>query len=164
MIRPARPEDAAAIVALVGELAEYERARDEVRIDEAATRTALFGPQPAVHAHVVELDGEIAGFAVWFLTFSTWEGRHGIYLEDLFVRPARRGEGWGRALLATLAGIAVERGYARLEWAVLDWNEPALGFYAALGAVARDDWRLHRLSGLALARLGAEGARYHPGP
>lgn len=140
---------------LVRELAEYERAPHEAVATEAQFHDALFGPAPAVYAHVAELDGEVVGFALWFLSFSTWLGRHGIYLEDLYVRPAVRGQGIGRSLLATLARLAVERGYGRLEWSVLDWNEPALGFYRSLGAVALDEWTVHRLSGEALATLGA---------
>jgi GNAT superfamily N-acetyltransferase len=164
MIRPARPGDAPAIVDLVGDLAAYERARHEVQMDAAMLDAALFAPEAAVFAHVVDLDGEIVAFALWFLTFSTWVGRHGIYLEDLYVRPEHRGGGWGRALLATLAGLAVERGYGRVEWAVLDWNEPALGFYRALGAVSLDEWTVHRLTGESLLQLAADADRYHPAP
>ena len=152
MIREADPGDVDAIVGLVGNLAEYERARHEVQIDAASLHAALFGPAPAVFAHVAVVDGEVVGFALWFLSFSTWIGRHGIYLEDLYVRPEHRGGGHGRALLATLAQIAVDRGYGRLEWAVLDWNEPALAFYRSLGAVALDEWTVHRLTGDALER------------
>jgi GNAT superfamily N-acetyltransferase len=106
---------------------------------------------------VAEHKGEVIGFALWFLSFSTWEGKHGIYLEDLYVRPDARGAGHGRALLAGLARICVQRGYARLEWAVLDWNSPALGFYASLGAAAMDEWSVHRLAGSALRALAAAG-------
>jgi GNAT superfamily N-acetyltransferase len=164
VIRPARPGDAPAIVGLVGDLAEYERARHEVQMDATMLDAALFAPEPAVFAHVVDLDGEIVAFALWFLTFSTWVGRHGIYLEDLYVRPEHRGGGWGRALLATLARLAVERGYGRVEWAVLDWNEPALGFYRSLGAVLMDEWTVHRLTGESLRRLAAHADQYHPAP
>jgi len=153
VIRPAEPGDVDAIVALIGDLAEYERARQEVQVDSASLHAALFGPTPAVYAHVAVVDGAVVGFALWFLSFSTWLGRHGIYLEDLYVRPEHRGGGHGRALLATLAGIAVDRGYGRLEWAVLDWNEPALAFYRSLGAVALDEWTVHRLAGDALRRV-----------
>jgi GNAT superfamily N-acetyltransferase len=152
VIRDADPGDVDAIVGLVGDLAEYERARHEVQIDAASLHAALFGPAPAVFAHVAVVDGEVVGFALWFLSFSTWLGRHGIYLEDLYVGPEHRGGGHGRALLATLAQIAVDRGYGRLEWAVLDWNEPALAFYRSLGAVALDEWTVHRLSGDTLER------------
>jgi GNAT superfamily N-acetyltransferase len=164
VIRAARPADSASIVELIGDLAEYEHARHAVQITDDAVRDALFGPAPAVFAHVVELDGEIVGLALWFLTFSTWMGRHGIYLEDLYVRPEHRGGGHGRALLATLAAIAVARGYGRVEWAVLDWNEPALGFYRSLGAVSLDEWRTHRLTGDALHLLASSAAEYHPAP
>jgi GNAT superfamily N-acetyltransferase len=164
MIRPAEAADVDAIVGLVGDLAEYERARHEVQIDAPSLHAALFGPAPAVYGHVAVVDGEVVGFALWFLSFSTWLGRHGIYLEDLYVRPEHRGGGHGRALLAALARIAVERGYGRLEWAVLDWNEPALAFYRALGAVALDEWTVHRLTGDALRHVAAQADRYHPGP
>ncbi|HEY1279347.1 MAG TPA: GNAT family N-acetyltransferase [Acidimicrobiales bacterium] len=164
MIRAAEPGDVGAIVGLIGDLAEYERARHEVQIDGPALDAALFGPAPAVFAHVAVVDGEVVGFALWFLSFSTWLGRHGIYMEDLYVRPEHRGDGHGRALLATLARIAVERGYGRLEWAVLDWNEPALAFYRALGAVALDEWTVHRLTDDALRGVAAQADRYHPGP
>jgi len=170
MIRPARPDDVPAIVGLIGDLADYERARHEVHIDETRLHAALFAPAPAVFAHVVDLaqsdsdEGDIVAFALWFLSFSTWQGYHGIYLEDLYVRSEHRGAGYGRALLATLARIAVERGYGRVEWAVLDWNEPALGFYRALGAVAQDEWTVHRLTGDALNRVAVDADRYHPAP
>jgi GNAT superfamily N-acetyltransferase len=162
VIRAARPADVPAMIGLIGDLAEYERARHEVQITETGLRDALFGAAPAVFALVAEADDEVVGLALWFVTFSTWLGRHGIYLEDLYVRPERRGHGIGRALLATLAAIAVERGCGRVEWAVLDWNEPALAFYRALGAVALDEWTTHRLTGDALRALAADG--YHPAP
>ncbi|RJK95513.1 GNAT family N-acetyltransferase [Vallicoccus soli] len=139
---------------MVRELAAYERAAHEVVADEPALAAALFGEQPAVFAHVVEgPDGAPAGFALWYVTFSTWLGRHGLWLEDLYVRPEHRGRGYGRALLGTLARVCVERGYGRLEWWVLDWNAPALGFYRALGAVPQDDWTVQRVDGGALRRL-----------
>jgi GNAT superfamily N-acetyltransferase len=156
VIRPARPEDVPGILALVQDLAEYERARDQVEATEEQLREALFGADPHVFALVAEHEGRLGGFAVWFLTFSTWLGRHGIYLEDLFVRPELRGLGYGRELLRELARICVAEGYGRLEWAVLDWNEPAIGFYRALGAQAQDEWTVHRISGDALDRLAAE--------
>jgi len=168
MIRPARPGDVAEIHRLIRELAEYERSADQVTATEDDLRQALFGERPAVFAHVAVHqptvhettvprttghEETVAGFALWFLNYSTWVGRHGIYLEDLYVTPALRRHGYGRALLAELARICFERGYGRLEWSVLDWNEPAIGFYAALGAVAMDEWTVHRLAGPALRAL-----------
>jgi len=155
MIRPARPDDVPAIYHLIRDLAEYERSLAEVTATEADLHSALFGPDPAVFAHVAEHEDEVAGFALWFLNYSTWTGRHGIYLEDLYVRPDLRGTGYGRQLLAELAALCVERGYARLEWWVLDWNAPARGFYGKLGAIRMDEWTVHRLSGAALAALAA---------
>jgi GNAT superfamily N-acetyltransferase len=157
VIRPATADDVPAILGLVRDLADYERARDEARATEAQVRDALFGERPSVFCDVAEVDGEVVGFAVWFLSFSTWLGRHGIYLEDLFVRPDYRRAGIGRALLVRLAQRCVEQGYGRLEWSVLDWNEPAIGFYRALGAEAMDEWTVHRLSGDALSLLGRSG-------
>jgi GNAT superfamily N-acetyltransferase len=149
VIRPAVPADVPRVLALVGELATYEREPDAVRATEDGLRDALFGPSPAVFCHVAEVSGrdggEVVGFALWFLNFSTWLGRHGIYLEDLYVRPSHRGTGLGRALLDTLTAIADERGYGRVEWAVLDWNTPAQGFYRSLGAVPMDEWTVWRL-------------------
>jgi GNAT superfamily N-acetyltransferase len=162
VIRAAGAGDVDAIVELIGDLAQYERARHEVQLTGDDLRAALFADAPAVFALVADVDGDVVGVALWFLTFSTWLGRHGIYLEDLYVRPEQRGAGHGRALLAALAAIAVERGYGRVEWAVLDWNEPALGFYRAIGAVAMDEWTTHRLTGDALRALAADG--YHPAP
>ncbi|MCO1654673.1 GNAT family N-acetyltransferase [Pseudonocardia humida] len=154
-VRDVRPEDVPAVVKLVHELAVYEHAADECALTEEQLRAALFGPAPALFGFVAELDGEVVGFALWFLNFSTWRGVHGIYLEDLFVRPEHRGHGFGRLLLARLARECVERGYARLEWSVLDWNEPALGFYRRIGAVPMDEWTVHRLAGDALSALAA---------
>jgi GNAT superfamily N-acetyltransferase len=153
MIRIATPEDVPMILRLVRELAEYERASHEVRATEEDLRSGLFGPEPRVFAHVVEHEGRVVGFALWFLSFSTWLGRHGIYLEDLYVSPQARGHGYGRALLAELAKIADERGYGRVEWSVLDWNSPAIGFYTSLGALPQDEWGVYRLTGDALTRL-----------
>jgi GNAT superfamily N-acetyltransferase len=158
VIRAAHPGDVAAMVGLIGELADYERARHEVRITEPDLHDALFGASPAVFAHVAEADGEVVGLALWFLTFSTWLGRHGIYLEDLYVRPDHRGNGWGRALLATLAAIAVQRGYWRVEWAVLDWNQLGRSVYSALGAQEHPEWLRCRLDGEALRALAASAA------
>ena len=150
MIRPAVPDDVPAILDLIRELAAYEREPDAVHATADGLRAALFGPSPAVFCHVAEAGGELAGCAVWFLNFSTWLGRHGIYLEDLYVRPAYRGQGLGRALLGTLAALAAERGYGRVEWWVLDWNEPAHTFYRSLGAEPMDEWTVWRLTGDAL--------------
>ena len=153
MIRPATVDDIPVVVRLVHELATYEREPDAVVATEEHFRTALFGPDPRVHCLVAEDDGEPVGFAIWFVSFSTWLGTHGIYLEDLFVRPQARGGGHGRALLTELARIAVERGYGRVEWAVLDWNVDAQGFYRSLGAAPQDEWTTWRLTGDALRQL-----------
>ncbi|MEU9475665.1 GNAT family N-acetyltransferase [Streptomyces sp. NPDC048191] len=157
MIRTATPDDIPVIHALIRELAEYEKAPEEARATEEQLREALFGLRPAAFAHLAVDDatGEAVGFALWFLNFSTWRGVHGIYLEDLYVRPVARGGGHGRALLTELARICVERGYERLEWSVLDWNRPAIGFYEALGARPQDEWTVYRLTDGALAALGS---------
>jgi GNAT superfamily N-acetyltransferase len=153
MIRPARPGDIPAMMALVRELADYEQATASVTLVPTDLEAALFGGSPQVFAHVAEHEGEVAGLAVWFVSFSTWTGRHGIYLEDLVVRRDRRGLGLGRALLAELARLAVEAGYSRLELAVLDWNHPAIGFYRHLGSESLDEWTTHRVTGDALRLL-----------
>ncbi|MGW0392296.1 N-acetyltransferase family protein [Streptomyces sp. NPDC003042] len=156
MIRSAEVADVPAIRAMIRELAEYEKVPHEARATEEQLREALFGVRPAVYAHVAETeDGEVVGFSVWFLSFSTWRGVHGIYLEDLYVRPGARGGGYGKALLAELARTCVERGYERLEWSVLKWNEPTIAFYEALGARPQEEWSAYRLTDGALARLGA---------
>lgn len=157
MIRDARPGDVAAIHRLVRELAEYERSLDQVVTTEDELRASLFGPAPAVFALVAEHEGAVAGFALWFRNYSTWTG-HGMYLEDLYVSPEMRRHGFGRALLAELARICVERGYARFEWSVLDWNEPAISFYRSLGAAAMDEWTVQRLTGSALHALAARAS------
>jgi GNAT superfamily N-acetyltransferase len=162
VIRPASPADVPAIHQMIVDLAEYERGRHEVTASEADLHRALFGERPAVFAHVAEDAGEVAGFAMWFLNYSTWTGRHGIYLEDLYVKPGKRGGGHGTALLTELARICAERGYPRLQWWVLDWNTPAIEFYRALGAVPMDEWTVYRLAGLPLRALGM-GARHHRG-
>ncbi|MFJ3718902.1 GNAT family N-acetyltransferase [Streptomyces sp. NPDC090057] len=156
MIRSATPADVPVIHALIRELAEYEKAPQEARATEEQLREALFGERPAAYAHMAVDDetGESVGFALWFLNFSTWRGVHGIYLEDLYVRPSARGGGHGRALLTELARICVRRGYERLEWSVLNWNRPAIGFYEALGARPQDEWTVYRLTDGALAGLG----------
>ena len=156
MIREVEDRDVEAVVALVHELADYERAAEHCHLTAAQLRAALFGPAPALFGHVAERDGVVVGCALWFLNFSTWRGVHGLYLEDLYVQPAHRGAGLGRALLARLAAVCAERGLARLEWWVLDWNAPSIGFYRALGAVAMDEWTVFRLDGDALAALARE--------
>ena len=174
MIREAHAEDVEAVVRLVHELAEYERTPELCTLTEDQLHAAVFGPDavvldreelgrhlfgPRPYAEVLMAEtpsGGEAGFALFFHTFSTWEGRPGIYLEDLFVRPEHRGRGYGRELLAALARLALERGCARLEWAVLDWNEPAIGFYRKLGARPMEDWTTFRLDGASLSRLAEQ--------
>ncbi len=152
-LRPAEARDAAEVLALIRELADYERLLDEVDATPEGLSAALFGPSPRVFCDLAEQDGGIAGFALWFYSFSTFRGRHGIYLEDLFVRPAMRGRGIGRALLSGLASRCLREDLARLEWSVLDWNEPALAFYRTLGARGMKDWIPHRVTGEALLTL-----------
>jgi GNAT superfamily N-acetyltransferase len=149
-VRPARPDDVPAVLSLIRELADYERSLDAVQATEAQLLDVLFGDAPAAYCHVAESDGEVVGFALWFLNFSTWVGSHGIYLEDLYVRPSARGTGLGRTLLMRLVRIARERGYGRVEWSVLNWNVDAHGFYRAIGAVPMDDWTVWRLDGDAM--------------
>ena len=163
MIRTAEPADVPVLLALVRELAEYEREPDAVEATEELLHDALFGPAPVASCHVaVDDTGEVAGMALWYVTFSTWKGRPGMWLEDLYVRPAARGRGLATALLRALAAVCVERGYPRFEWWVLDWNAPAIGFYRALGAVPQDEWTTFRVDGQALVRLATpDGA---PGP
>ncbi|GGR18349.1 GNAT family N-acetyltransferase [Streptomyces netropsis] len=163
MIRPATPADVPLIHAMVRELAEYERALEDAKATEQQLREALFGADPAVFALIAESDessgdgtiaaGEPVGFALWFRNFSTWTGTHGIYLEDLYVRPQARGGGHGKALLAALARICVDRGYQRFEWSVLDWNAPSIAFYKSLGAEPMDEWTVQRMSGEPLRTL-----------
>lgn len=155
LIRPARPQDAPLILAFIRELAEYEKLLHEVRITLADVETILFSSSPRAFCDIAEVGGEAVGFALWFYSVSTFEGRHGLYLEDLYVRPAARGKGAGKALLAHLARRCAAEGLPRLEWAVLDWNAPAIAFYDSLGASAKTDWITRRLSGDALARLAA---------
>lgn len=152
-IRTAQPTDVPVIRQLVRELADYEREPDAVKATEADLHAALFGPDPSASCHVAELDGEVVGFALWYRTFSTWTGQPGLWLEDLFVRPSARGTGLGRALLVELARTAVDRGWTRFEWWVLDWNEPAQGFYRSLGARPEDAWTVWRVDGDALQAL-----------
>jgi GNAT superfamily N-acetyltransferase len=156
MIREATAADVPEIHRMTRELAAYEKALDEARASEEQLREALFGERPAAFAHIAETaDGDVAGFALWFLNFSTWRGVHGIHLEDLYVRPRLRGGGYGKALLSELARICVERGYERLEWAVLNWNTPSIDFYESLGAKPQDEWTVYRLTDEALTRLGS---------
>ncbi|MCQ4080307.1 GNAT family N-acetyltransferase [Streptomyces sp. RB6PN25] len=164
MIRAASASDVPAIHAMIRELAECERSLGDARATPAQLREALFGAHPAAFALIAEDDSvqEPVGFALWFRNFSTWTGTHGVYLEDLYVRPAARGTGHGKALLAELARICVERGYERFEWSVLDWNEPSIGFYASLGARAMDEWTVYRLSGEPLRALAATAAPASP--
>ncbi|NBW74466.1 MAG: GNAT family N-acetyltransferase [Sphingomonadaceae bacterium] len=157
-IRPATPADLPLIAQLIRDLAEYEKLAHEVRFDEAVLGQKLFGAHPYAEVVIGELDSVPQGFALFFHNFSTFEGRPGIYLEDLFVRPEARGSGLGKALLSHLAMLAVERDCARLEWSVLDWNDPAIGFYKKLGARLMDEWTVMRVDGTALQQLGA-GAR-----
>ncbi|MDT3330149.1 GNAT family N-acetyltransferase [Microbacterium sp. KSW-18] len=153
VLRVARPGDEAGILAATHALAAYEREPDAVRTTVGDLTAALFGDDPKVFAHVIERDGGIRAIAVWFLTFSTWTGRHGIWLEDLFVDETDRGRGYGTALLGSLAAVALERGYPRLEWTVLDWNAPAVGFYRSIGAEGMEEWTTQRMAGDALAAL-----------
>ncbi len=150
------PVDVPAVVGLVHELADYEREPASCLLTAAQFAPRCSAASPALFGHVAEdRTREVVGFALWFLNFSTWRGVHGLYLEDLFVQPAHRGGGLGRALLARLAAVCAERGYGRLEWSVLDWNEPSIGFYRSLGAVAMDEWTTFRLHGDALSALAA---------
>jgi len=171
-IRPILPQDVPAVVQMVYDLAEYEKLRSECHLTDEQLTAALFGPSPALFG-LVALDGdnnhgpdndggtlpvgEPVGYALYFLNFSTWEGVHGIYLEDLYVRPDRRGSGLGRALLGTLTEIAAEHGYARVEWSVLDWNAPSIAFYESLGAVPMNGWSVYRLTGQALQKVAGTG-------
>ena len=154
-IRPATPDDAALILRLIRDLARYERAEDAVQTDEAGLRASLFGPGATAHALICEADAQPIGYAVYFYNYSTWLGRNGLYLEDLYVAPEHRGSGAGKALLRHLARQALAEGCGRFEWSVLDWNQPAIEFYQAAGAQAQDEWTVYRLQGEALARFAA---------
>jgi GNAT superfamily N-acetyltransferase len=154
-IRPATPADVGLIHRFVRDLAEYERLLHAVEASEADLARDLFGPEPRVFCDIAEAAGAPIGFSLWFYNYSTFRGRHGIYLEDLFVRPEARGLGAGKALLRRLARRCVDEGLGRLEWAVLDWNTPAIGFYESLGAEAMSEWTVRRVTGEALARLAA---------
>ncbi len=153
-IRPARRDEAAIILQLINDLAEYEKAPDEVKATEKEVTETIFADNPKVFCDFVEVEGDIAGMAIWFLNYSTWQGKHGIYLEDLFVKPEYRGHGYGKALLQHLASICNERGYGRFQWWVLDWNSPAIEFYRSLGAEAMSEWTVYRVSDEPLRRLG----------
>lgn len=153
VLRASAPGDEAGLLNSIQALAVYEREPDAVANSEALLTEALFGDDPKVFAHVVEREGRIRGIAIWFVTYSTWTGRHGIWLEDLFVDESERGRGYGKALLSSLAEVAVARGYSRLEWTVLDWNAPSIAFYRSVGAEAMDEWTTQRMSGEALEIL-----------
>lgn len=155
-IRRATPADVAEITAMIHELAEFEEAADECTVTTESLHTALFGPAPVAYAHVVEVDGAVGATAVWFHNFSTWEGVAGIYLEDLYVRPAFRRRGLARKLLSTLAAECVRQGGARLEWAVLKWNVNAIALYDAVGGKPQTEWTTYRVSGPELAALAQE--------
>ncbi|MBN8840258.1 MAG: GNAT family N-acetyltransferase [Sphingomonadales bacterium] len=152
-IRPSTPQDCGTILRFVRELAEYEREPDAVEANEAMLADALFATPPAAEALIAERDGVAIGFALFFHNFSTWTGKRGIYLEDLYVTPAARGSGAGKALLVHLAGLALDRGCARFEWSVLDWNTPAIDFYRTMGATGMDEWTVQRVAGDALVQL-----------
>lgn len=154
-IRRARETDAPEIFAMINELAEYEKQPHDVTSTEQDVREHLFGNDPKVFAHIAEIDGKVQGMALWFLNYSTWQGRHGIWLEDLYVRESARGRGLGTALLKELARTAVANDYRRVEWSVLKWNTPSIGFYTGLGANDMGDWSTMRLDGEALQVLGS---------
>ena len=157
LIRPAAPADVPALLVLIRDLAAYEREPDAVEATEELLTEALFGQAPVASCHVAEQDGTVVAMALWYVTFSTWKGRPGLWLEDLYVRPQARGHGIGRALLQTLAAVCVERGYPRFEWWVLDWNTDAHGFYRSIGAHPEDEWTVWRMDTDRLQTL-AEGA------
>jgi len=153
LIRPAVKEDAAVILQLIKELAEYEKAPNEVVATTKNIEATLFTEDPKVFCDLVEVEGNVVGMAIWFLNYSTWQGRHGIYLEDLYIKPEFRGLGYGKALLQYLARICRERGYGRFQWWVLDWNSPAIEFYHSIGAVPMSEWTVFRVSGDPLNKL-----------
>jgi len=156
VIRPAGIEDTEEILALIYELAVYEKAPNEAKATAEQIRQSFFCENPKVFCEIVEEDGKIAGLAIWFLNYSTWQGMHGIYLEDLYIRLEYRKRGYGKDLLKHLAGICKERGYGRFQWWVLDWNTPAIDFYTSLGAIAMDEWTVYRVSGKELNDLAFE--------
>ena len=155
-LRPAEPADAATIVDLIRELAAYEKLEDQAKATPEEIRRHLFGEKPAAEVILAEVGGRPVGFALFFPTFSTFRGQPGLYLEDIFVRPDHRGRGIGKALLARIAALAVARGCGRLEWSVLDWNEPSIGFYRSLGAVPMDEWTVYRLADASLMELALD--------
>lgn len=154
IIRPAKSEEVGEVLQLINDLATYEKAPEQVEASKKDLLNTIFASDPRVFCDLVEVDGQIAGMAIWFLNYSTWQAKHGIYLEDLFIKPEYRGRGYGKALLKHLAKICDEKGYGRLQWWVLDWNSPAIEFYRSLGAEAMDEWTVYRTSGKALKDLG----------
>lgn len=156
-ISPATESDTPLILRFIQDLAEYERLRDKCVATEDKLRETLFSDSPAAEVLIARLDGEAVGFALFFYSYSTFLAQRGIYLEDLFVNPAVRGKGIGKALLAALARLAIDRGCGRLEWAVLDWNEPSIGFYRSIGAIPLDDWTTFRMTGDTLVEFAASG-------
>ncbi len=160
LIRPAEPRDVDAVVALIGQLAEFEKLSHLLQVTPDTLRPHLFGERPVAEALVAEQGGKVVAFALFFTNFSTFLAQPGLYLEDLFVEPAQRGKGIGKALLTRLARLAAERGYGRFEWSVLDWNESAIRFYEHLGATVMPDWRICRITGETLAAYGKPGRRH----
>ena len=154
IIRPAKIQEVGEVLQLIQDLATYERAPEQVEARQEDLLNTIFARDPRVFCDLVEVDGQIAGMAIWFLSYSTWQAKHGIYLEDLFIKPEYRGRGYGKTLLKHLAKICDEKGYGRLQWWVLDWNSPAIEFYKSLGAEAMDEWTVYRTSGKALKDLG----------
>ena len=153
-IRPAKREEVGDVLQLIQDLATYEKAPDQVEASEDDLLNTIFAKDPRVFCDLVEVDGQIAGMAIWFLNYSTWQAKHGIYLEDLYIKPEFRARGYGKALLKHLAQICDKEGYGRLQWWVLDWNSPAIEFYRSFGAEAMDEWTVYRTSGQALKDLG----------
>jgi GNAT superfamily N-acetyltransferase len=153
-IRPAKREEVGEVLQLIQDLATYEKAPDQVEASEDDLLNTIFVKDPRVFCDLVEVDGQIAGIAIWFLNYSTWQAKHGIYLEDLYIKPEFRARGYGKALLKHLAQICDKEGYGRLQWWVLDWNSPAIEFYKSFGAEAMDEWTVYRTSGQALKDLG----------
>jgi GNAT superfamily N-acetyltransferase len=153
-IRPEKSEEVGEVLQLIQDLATYEKAPEQVEASKEDLLNTIFVKDPRVFCDLVEVDGQVAGMAIWFLNYSTWQAKHGIYLEDLFIKPEYRGRGYGKALLKHLAKICDEKGYGRLQWWVLDWNSPAIEFYKSFGAEAMDEWTVYRTSGQALKDLG----------